>query len=53
MSSSTPHLLGSHLEAFEDDLRRLLQRVSPAGLFSERVPSTEVFVWGTGGPAGP
>lgn len=45
MSCSAPHLFGPHLGTFETDLRRVLARSSPAGLFSERAPSTEVFVW--------
>ncbi|GGU92004.1 methyltransferase [Streptomyces filipinensis] len=45
MSYAAPHLFGPRREAFEADLRRLLLRASAAGLFSERVPSTEVFVW--------
>lgn len=45
MSSSAPHLFGEHRDAFEADLSRLLRDASPAGLFSERLPSTEVFVW--------
>lgn len=47
MSSSAPHLFGPRLDAFEADLRRLLADASPTGRFSERGPSTEVFVWGT------
>lgn len=45
MSSSAPHLFGPHRDDFEADLRRLLRDVSPADRFSERQPSTEVFVW--------
>jgi SAM-dependent methyltransferase len=45
LSYSAPHLFGPRHEAFETDLRRLLDRVSPTGHFSERAPSTEVFVW--------
>ena len=44
-SFSAPHLFGEHLGAFEADLLRLLRDASPVGLFSERRPSTEVFVW--------
>ncbi|MEU6257056.1 class I SAM-dependent methyltransferase [Streptomyces sp. NPDC047043] len=46
MSYSAPHLFGTRLDEFEADLRRLLHEASPSGLFSERQPSTEVFVWG-------
>ncbi|MFJ4919269.1 methyltransferase domain-containing protein [Streptomyces sp. NPDC088725] len=51
LSYSAPHLFGACRDAFEADLRRLLREVSPSGLFSERGPSTEVFVWPKG-PAG-
>lgn len=46
MSFSAPHLFGTRRGDFEADLRRLLAEFSPAGRFSERLPSTEVFVWG-------
>ncbi|MCM2423715.1 class I SAM-dependent methyltransferase [Streptomyces sp. RKAG293] len=52
MSSSAPHLFGPRRDDFETDLRRLLRDVSPADRFSERQPSTEVFVWWKD-PAGP
>ncbi|MGW2571476.1 class I SAM-dependent methyltransferase [Streptomyces sp. NPDC001537] len=45
MSFSAPHLFGTRREEFEADLRRLLRELSPADRFSERQPSTEVFVW--------
>ncbi|MFD7164631.1 class I SAM-dependent methyltransferase [Streptomyces violascens] len=45
MSYAAPHLFGERRDAFEADVRRLLQEVSPSGRFSERQPSTEVFVW--------
>ncbi|ADI10695.1 3-demethylubiquinone-9 3-methyltransferase protein [Streptomyces bingchenggensis BCW-1] len=45
MSYSAPHLFGSRRDDFEADLRRLLREASPPGRFSERQPSTEVFVW--------
>ncbi|WP_369265719.1 class I SAM-dependent methyltransferase [Streptomyces sp. R35] len=45
MSSSAPHLFGARRGDFETDLRRLLREASPSGRFSERQPSTEVFVW--------
>ncbi|HET6354219.1 class I SAM-dependent methyltransferase [Streptomyces sp.] len=45
MSFSAPHLFGPRRNAFEADLRRLLLEVSASGRFSERRPSTEVFVW--------
>ncbi|MFJ2651479.1 class I SAM-dependent methyltransferase [Streptomyces sp. NPDC087420] len=44
-SFSAPHLFGGRRDAFEADLERLLREVSPSGRFSERGPSTEVFVW--------
>ncbi|MFF7656388.1 class I SAM-dependent methyltransferase [Streptomyces sp. NPDC007983] len=45
MSFSAPHLFGSRRDDFEAELRRLLREASPSGRFSERLPSTEVFVW--------
>ncbi|MCX5414563.1 class I SAM-dependent methyltransferase [Streptomyces sp. NBC_00059] len=52
LSSSAPHLFGARRDAFEEDLRQLLREASPRGLFSERAPGTEVFVWGNDGPPG-
>lgn len=51
MSFAAPHLFGARLGDFEADLRRLLRKVSPSGRFSERQPSTEVFVWRNPQPA--
>lgn len=48
MSSSAPHLFGTRRDDFEAGLRRLLRDVSPSGRFSERQPSTEIFVWWNG-----
>ena len=45
MSGSAPHLFGDRLLVFDTDLRRLLDEASPSGLFAERAPDTEVFVW--------
>jgi SAM-dependent methyltransferase len=45
LSSSAPHLFGTRRDAFEEDLDRLLRETSPSGLYSERQPGTEVFVW--------
>lgn len=47
MSSSAPHLFGTHRKEFESDLRRLLRASSASGRWSERQPSTEVFIWRT------
>jgi SAM-dependent methyltransferase len=44
-SASAPHLFGDRLADFEADLRRLLGALSPAGLFSERVPDAELQIW--------
>lgn len=52
MSFSAPHLFEGRRDAFEADLRRLLREASASGRFSERGPSTEVFVWGKGPSAG-
>lgn len=45
MSFSAPHLFADRRDAFEAELRRSLREASPSGLFSERGPGTEVFVW--------
>ncbi|MFE7115689.1 class I SAM-dependent methyltransferase [Streptomyces sp. NPDC057654] len=45
MSSSAPHLFGTRREEFESELHQLLRKSSSPGRFSERQPSTEVFVW--------
>ncbi|MCE7047504.1 class I SAM-dependent methyltransferase [Streptomyces purpurascens] len=45
MSFSAPHLFEGRRDDFEADLRLLLREASPSGRFSERAPSTEVFVW--------
>ncbi|MFC9502559.1 class I SAM-dependent methyltransferase [Streptomyces sp. NPDC057002] len=45
MSFSAPHLFEGRRDDFETDLRLLLREASPSGRFSERAPSTEVFVW--------
>lgn len=44
-SSSAPHLFGSHLQAFEADLRAVLAAASPTGLFSVRLPDNILSVW--------
>jgi SAM-dependent methyltransferase len=44
-SWSAPHLFGDRIYAFEADLRALLARVSPSGLFSVRLPSNELKIW--------
>ena len=45
LSSSTPHLFGERRDAFEADLRRLLNEASPAGLFSEQMREIAADVW--------
>lgn len=47
LSGSAPHLFADRREAFEGELRRLLHVSSPAGIFSEQPPDTEVFIWRT------
>jgi hypothetical protein len=44
-SSTAPHLFGDRLEVFERDLRRLLGRASPTGLFSALLPDNELKIW--------
>jgi hypothetical protein len=45
LSSSTPHLFGDRLAAFERDLRGLLSATSPAGVFAERRRETALVIW--------
>ncbi|MFJ5997274.1 class I SAM-dependent methyltransferase [Streptomyces sp. NPDC092370] len=52
MSFSAPHLFEERRDAFEADVRRSLREASPSGRFSERGPSTEVFVWWKDSPGG-
>lgn len=44
-SASAPHLFGESLARFEADLRELLARSSPSGLFSVRLPENELKIW--------
>jgi SAM-dependent methyltransferase len=45
LSSSTPYLFGDRRAAFESDARRLLDRASPAGMFSEQMREIAVDIW--------
>jgi hypothetical protein len=45
LSSSTPHLFGPDLPAFEADLRDLLTTAADNGLFSERRREIEAVIW--------
>ena len=45
LSSSTPHLFGERRDAFEADLRQVLNEASPAGLFSEQMREIAADVW--------
>jgi SAM-dependent methyltransferase len=45
LSGSAPHLFGSRLSYFEDDLRRLLRATSPSGWFSERTREIALVIW--------
>jgi SAM-dependent methyltransferase len=44
-SDSAPHLFGDRLQDFERDLRAVLRRASPNGLFAEHLPPTEIMTW--------
>lgn len=44
-SPSTPYLFGDRRADFESDLRDLLARASPSGLFSVRLPDNVIRVW--------
>jgi SAM-dependent methyltransferase len=45
LSSSTPYLFGERRAAFEAEARRLLDGVSPGGLFSEQLREIAADVW--------
>jgi SAM-dependent methyltransferase len=45
LSISTPYLFGDRRAAFEFEARRLLDEVSPSGLFSEQMREIAVDVW--------
>lgn len=45
LSSSTPHLFGDRRAEFERDLRALLRRAAPGGIFSERMREVALEVW--------
>jgi len=45
LSSSTPHLFGPELPAFEADLRDLLTKAADNGRFSERRREIEAVIW--------
>jgi len=47
LSSAAPHLFGHRLPAFERDLRDLLRRASPTGLFCERTRPVALTAWWT------
>jgi hypothetical protein len=45
LSSSTPHLFSDRREAFEADLRRLLDGADPTGIFSEHMREIAADIW--------
>ncbi|MFJ7214909.1 class I SAM-dependent methyltransferase [Amycolatopsis sp. NPDC098790] len=45
LSSSAPHLFGERRAEFEAGLRELLERASPAGVFTERLREIAVDLW--------
>jgi hypothetical protein len=44
-SGTAPHLFGDRIGQFESDLRVLLAKVSPLGLFSVRLPANILRSW--------
>jgi SAM-dependent methyltransferase len=44
-SDSAPHLFGDRLGEFERELRARLHAAAPAGVFTERQPDTEIWIW--------
>lgn len=47
LSGSAPHLFGPRRAAFEAELRAVLRRAAPAGIFAEWLPDTDVRIWRT------
>jgi hypothetical protein len=45
VTSSAPHLLGSRLAEFEQDLREVLRRASPGGRFCEISQPLQLIIW--------
>ena len=45
LSSSTPHLFGDNLPAFDRELRSLLADSGSDGLFSEQMRSIAADIW--------
>ncbi len=45
LSGSAPHLYGDRLQEFEDDLRDLLRRASPDGVFYETARDITLSIW--------
>jgi len=45
LSSSTPHLFGDRLEAFDSELTQLVAEASATGRFSEQMRSIAVDIW--------
>lgn len=50
LSNAAPHLFGDRLAAFDADLRALLLRAAPDGLFAERTNPTGLVLWRVAGP---
>jgi hypothetical protein len=45
MSGSAPHLFGSRVAEFEQDLREIVRGASPAGQFCEVSETVQLIVW--------
>ncbi|MGH3603145.1 MAG: hypothetical protein ACRDQI_03860 [Pseudonocardiaceae bacterium] len=45
LSGSAPHLFGDRIEAFDAELRDLLDQTSAAGWFSEQLRFIAVDIW--------
>ena len=45
LSGSAPHLYGDRLQEFEDDLRALLRKASPGGVFHEKARDITLSIW--------
>jgi len=50
LSSAAPHLFAERRAEFEADLREILHRASPSGVFRERARDIELVIWRRPGP---
>jgi SAM-dependent methyltransferase len=49
LSGSAPHLFGTRRDEFEAELRAVLRKTAPDGVFADWLPDTDVRIWRTPG----